>query len=331
MAMESNKQIIKYNSVDGNTAIEVNLANETVWLSLNDLVKLFGRDKSVISRHIGNIYTEGELERGATVANYATVQKEGDRVINRHLEYFNLDVIISVGYRVKSKAGTQFRIWATQVLRKQIIDNANKASNNFSVEDKYNQLIKTINIAASASKIEELSVSQAKGILNVLQQYAFALETLDKYDHQTLSIDISVEEETHHLTYNDAIKQIEIWRKYQKAGKLFGNEKDESFESSLSTIYQTFDGIELYPSIEEKAANLLYFIVKNHSFSDGNKRIAAGLFVYFLDLNNKLLNNKGQKIIGDNALVAITIMIAESKTEEKDMMVKLVVNLIKST
>ena len=329
--MESNKEIIKYNSVDGNRAIEVNLANETVWLSLNDLVKLFGRDKSVISRHIGNIYTEGELERGATVANYATVQKEGDRVINRHLEFFNLDVIISVGYRVKSKAGTQFRIWATQVLRKQIVDNANKASNNFSVEDKYNQLIKTINIAASASKIEELSVSQAKGILNVLQQYAFALETLDKYDHQTLSIDISVEVETHHLTYNDAIQQIEIWRKYQKAGKLFGNEKDESFESSLSTIYQTFDGTELYPSIEEKAANLLYFIVKNHSFSDGNKRIAAGLFVYFLDLNNKLLNNKGQKIIGDNALVAITIMIAESKTEEKDMMVKLVVNLIKST
>ena len=328
--MESNKQIVKYNSVDGSTEIEVNVSNETVWLTLNDLVKLFERDKSVISKHISNVFKEGEVSKESTVAKYATVQKEGDREISRDITYFNLDVIISVGYRIKSKRGTNFRIWATNVLRKHLIDNASKAAKTNTWEDKYEQLNKAISLAANATKREDLSASEAKGILNVLQQYAYALETLDKYDHQSLSIDIPAQTETIRLTYKDAIAQIVIWRNHQKAGKLFGNEKDHSFKSSLDTIYQTFDKAELYPSIEEKAANLLYFIVKNHSFTDGNKRIAAGLFVYFLDLNSKLLNHNGEKIIADNALVAITILIAESKTEEKDMMIKLVVNLINS-
>jgi len=330
--MESSKQIVRYNSVDGQTDIEVNVSNETVWLSLNDLVRLFGRDKSVISRHVSNVYKEGELDRGATVANFATVQKEGEREVNREIEYFNLDVIISVGYRIKSKTGTNFRIWATNVLKKQIIESANRLSNSKSIEAKYNALIDTINIAASVSKKGALSIPEAKGIIDILHQYAFALETLDRYDHQSLSIDVSqtTETEVQKLTYTFAMNQIVIWRNFQKAGELFGKEKDQSFKSSLETIYQTFDGIDVYPSIEEKAANLLYFIVKNHSFTDGNKRIAAGLFVYFLDMNQKLLNEYGNKRIGDNALVAITIMIAESKTEEKDMMVKLVVNLINS-
>ena len=165
--------------------------------------------------------------------------------------------------------------------------------------------------------------------IKVIEDYAYALETLDKYDHQKLTIETSSSQASiKKLTYEEAITQIILWREYQKAGNLFGNEKDQSFRSSLETIYQTFDDTDLYPSFEEKAANLLYFVVKNHSFSDGNKRIAAGLFVYFLDMNNQLLNESGNKRIGDNALVAITIMIAESKSEEKEMMIKLVVNLI---
>ena len=329
---ETIQQLIQYNAADGNVAIAVNLANDTVWLSLNDLVQLFERDKSVISRHISSIYKEGELVRNATVAKYATVQKEGGREISRDIEYFNLDVIISVGYRVKSKRGTNFRIWASSVLKKQLIENAKKSSGSIDYEEKYLPLIKTITIATNTALLDDLTASESKGILKILQEYAYALETLDKYDHQQLTIALPTETvvEIEKLIYENAIQQIRIWRDFQKAGNLFGNEKDQSFKSSLETIYQTFDGIDLYPTIEEKAANLLYFIVKNHSFSDGNKRIAAGLFVYFLDMNNKLLNNYGNKRINDNALVAITIMIAESKSEEKDIMAKLVVNLINS-
>jgi len=194
---------------------------------------------------------------------------------------------------------------------------------------KYTEIQNAIKLASKAGNVESLTSTEAKGILKVIETYAYALETLDKYDHQKLTIDSAESvQKLQKLSYKEAIKQIKIWREFQKAGSLFGNEKDESFKSSLETIYQTFDGIDLYPSLEEKAANLLYFIVKNHSFSDGNKRIAAGLFIYFLDLNYKLYNDLGNKRIGDNALVAITIMIAESKADEKDMMIKLVVNLI---
>ena len=326
--MESGNQLIQYNSADGKAAIEVNLANETVWLSLNDLVKLFERDKSVISRHIGNVFKEGELDRTATVANYATVQREGDREITRDIEYFNLDVIISVGYRVKSQRGTNFRIWATNVLKSKLLDNVRKTNLHAgNVEDKYLQLINTIHIAANAASNDELNASEAKGILKILQEYAYALETLDKYDHQQLAISETSRQEVQKLSYQEAKRLIEEWQSVQKTGELFGREKDESFKSSLNSIYQTFNGVDVYPSIEEKAANLLYFIVKNHSFADGNKRIAAGLYVYFLDKNNALYKSDGSKKIGDNALVAITIMIAESRTEEKDVMVKLVVNL----
>ena len=241
-----------------------------------------------------------------------------------------MDVIISVGYRVKSKQGTQFRQWATQRLKDYLVKgfvlNEKRLKE---LNYKYSELQNAIKLASNAGNVESLSSTEAKGILKVIETYAYALETLDKYDHQRLTIDAEESvEELYKLTYDEAIEQINIWRDFQKAGKLFGNEKDESFKSSLATIYQTFDEIDLYPSLEEKAANLLYFVVKNHSFSDGNKRIAAGLFVYFLDLNNRLYNEFGNKRIGDNALVAITIMIAESKSDEKEMMIKLVVNLI---
>ncbi|WP_445718084.1 RhuM family protein [Flavobacterium sp.] len=323
-------EIILYKSADNQTEIEVQFEKETVWLSLNQLAQLFGRDKSVISRHLKNIYNSQELDFEATVAKNATVQNEANREVKRTIEYYNLDAIISVGYRVNSKQGTQFRQWATQRLKDYLVKGyALNEKRLKELDYKYTEIQKALQLATKAAHIENLTSSEAKGILKVLEQYAYALETLDKYDHQKLSIEATSEtENVYHLSYDEAIEQIYIWRDFQKAGSLFGNEKDQSFKSSLETIYQTFDGEDLYPTIEEKAANLLYFVVKNHSFSDGNKRIAAGLFIYFLDLNHKLLNQEGNKKIADNALVAITIMIAESKPEEKDMMTKLVVNLI---
>jgi len=317
-------QIEIYKSLDNAIELQVNLDKDTVWLTQEQLVLLFQRDQSVISRHIRNVFNENELDEKSNM------QKMHIANSDKPVSYYNLDVIISVGYRVKSKQGTQFRQWATQRLKDYLVKGY--ALNEKRLKElhyKYSDLQQAIKLAANAGNIESLSSTEAKGILGVIDQYAYALETLDKYDHQKLTIDSDTSEtEIQKLSYEEAIHQINVWREYQKAGKLFGNEKDQSFKSSLETIYQTFDTSDLYPSIEEKAANLLYFVVKNHSFSDGNKRIAAGLFIYFLDMNQKLYNEQGNKRIGDNALVAITIMIAESKSEEKDMMIKLVVNLI---
>ena len=319
--------IILYNSDENNIELQVSFDNETVWLNRHQLALLFNRDIKTIGKHINNVFLDGELSKKSVVANFATTAIDGKTY---QVEYYNLDVIISVGYRVKSKQGTQFRQWATQRLKDYLVKGY--ALNEKRLKElnyKYADLQNAIKLAANAGNSDSLSTNEAKGILKVIEEYAYALETLDKYDHQNLTIEtLSSEEKIIKLHYDEAIKQIIIWRDFQKAGNLFGNEKDQSFKSSLETIYQTFDGEDLYPSIEEKAANLLYFVVKNHSFTDGNKRIAAGLFVYFLDLNNKLLNEFGNKRIGDNALVAITIMIAESKSEEKDIMTKLVVNLI---
>lgn len=317
-------QVEIYKSVNNAIELQVSFDNDTVWLTQEQLVLLFQRDQSVISRHIRNVFNENELDEKSNM------QKMHIPNSDKPVSYYNLDVIISVGYRVKSKQGTQFRQWATQRLKDYLVKGY--ALNEKRLKElhyKYSDLQQAIKLAANAGNIESLSSTEATGILKVIEQYAYALETLDKYDHQKLTIDSDTSEtKIQKLSYEEAIYQIYVWRDYQKAGKLFGNEKDESFKSSLETIYQTFDGIDLYPSLEEKAANLLYFVVKNHSFSDGNKRIAAGLFIYFLSLNDKLLNELGTKRIGDNALVAITIMIAESKPEEKEIMIKLVVNLI---
>lgn len=318
------QQIEIYKSVNNAIELQVSFDKDTVWLTQEQLVLLFQRDQSVISRHIRNVFNENELDEKSNM------QKMHIPNSDKPVSYYNLDVIISVGYRVKSKQGTQFRQWATQRLKDYLVQGY--ALNEKRLKElhyKYSDLQQAIKLAANAGNIESLSSTEASGILKVIEQYAYALETLDKYDHQNLTIDTLIEPaEIQKLSYENAIKQISIWRDFQQAGKLFGNEKDESFKSSLETIYQTFDGVDLYPSLEEKAANLLYFVVKNHSFSDGNKRIAAGLFIYFLSLNDKLLNEWGTKRIGDNALVAITIMIAESKPEEKEIMIKLVVNLI---
>lgn len=321
-------EILIYQNKDNESLVEVRIDADTVWLTQAQIVSLFDRDRSVITKHINNVFKEQELERNSVCAKFAHTGSDGKTY---QVEHYNLDAIISVGYRVKSKRGTQFRIWASKVLKDYLIKGY--ALNNTKLQEtqqRLSDLKESIHLLENVVSQKSLSNDEVSGMLKVVSEYAHALELLDQYDHQTLRIDIKENEETNKLSYEEAIEQIKRWRERQQAGLLFGNEKDQSFHSSLETIYQSFDGIDLYPSIEEKAANLLYFVVKNHSFTDGNKRIAAGLFVYFLDKNNKLYDLKGNKIIADNALVAITIMIAESKSEEKEIMIKLIVNLMKA-
>ncbi|WP_419802162.1 RhuM family protein [Mucilaginibacter sp.] len=325
----TNDQIIIYQSTDGTATVDVKLQEDTLWLTLNQLADLFERDKSVISRHLRNIYDEGELERTATVAKNATVQIEGERKVGRELEFYNLDVIISVGYRVNSKRGTQFRIWANKVLKDHLIKGYSINERRLKEHnDQYNSLKQTVQLLGNVLKSKELTSDEATGLLKVVTDYSYALDILDKYDHQQLGVEGTTDQQLFVATYEEAIQAIKALKDKFGGSSLFGNEKDQSFKGSIGTIYQSFGGVEFYPTIEEKAANLLYFVVKNHSFSDGNKRIAAYLFVWFLEKNNILYREDGSKRIADNALVALTLMIAESKPEEKDMMVKVVVNLI---
>ncbi len=313
-----NSEIKIYKTDEGKTSIKVKLEKETVWLSLNQISELFERDKSVISRHINNIFKEGELEKVSTVAKYATVQEEGKRKITRNIEFFNLDVIISVGYRIRSKRGTQFRIWANQVLKDYLIKGYVINQQRLEKQIKqFNELKETIKILGNSLEYKELSNDESKGLLKIISDYSYALEILDQYDYQTLKIENTSKKEIYRLTYEEAISHIKLVKRTYGNSDLFGHEKDNSFKSSISTIYQTFGGVDLYPSIEEKAANLLYFIVKNHSFTDGNKRIAAFLFLYFFEKNGLLFTQTGNKRIADNALVALTLIIAVSKPEEK--------------
>lgn len=303
--------------------VQVKLDKETVWLSLNQIAELFDKDKSVISRHINNIFREKELERKATVAKNATVQMEGEREIVRNIEYFNLDVIISVGYRVNSKKGTQFRIWATNQLKEHLIKG-------YTINEvRLKQLQQTIQLVKRASR-QISNTDVAQGLMEVLSDYSRALDILDDYDHRKLLKKVTESAVTFSIDYNEAIKAIKQLREKFGGSSLFGNEKDQSFKSSIGVIYQTFDGKDLYPSLEEKAANLLYLVVKNHSFTDGNKRIAAWLFVWYLAKNNFLYNADNSKKITNNTLVALTLMIAESNPTEKEMMINVIINLMNS-
>ncbi len=328
-SLEQMNEVIIYKTLNDQTQVEVQFENETVWLTQKQMALLFAKSLKTINEHVKNIYQEHEVERTPTIRNFRIVQKEGKRTIEREIEHYNLDVIISIGYRVKSKQGTQFRQWATQRLKDYLVkgyainEQRLKAS-----QQQLSDLKKSMKLLENVVQQKQLSSDEAIGLLKVVTAYSHALDLLDKYDHQQLLIPTEKKVAVKKLTYAEAIKQIILWRNQQNAGKLFGNEKDESFQSSLQTIYQTFGGKDLYPSLQEKAANLLYFVVKNHSFTDGNKRIAAGLFLYFLDKNKQLYAIDGSKIIADNTLVAITIMIAESNPNDKDMMIKLIVNLM---
>lgn len=322
----NNSKIEIYQIDSGKTEITVKLDNDTVWLNLNQLTELFQKDKSVISRHISNIFKEKELERNSVVAKNATTASDGKIY---QVDYYNLDVIISVGYRVKSQRGTQFRIWANRILKEYLIKGYSINEKKITQQaEQLKELQKSVKILGEVIEYKSITKYESIGLLKIISDYAYALDILDQYDYQSLKITETSGKEFYQLTYDEAICQIHNVKRVYGNSPLFGNEKDESFKSSISSIYQTFDGVDLYPSIEEKAANLLYFITKNHSFSDGNKRIAAFLFLYFLEKNGILFNEYGIKRIADNALVALTLMIAVSKPDEKDIIIKVIVNLI---
>jgi prophage maintenance system killer protein len=319
----SGGQIVLYQN-----QMEVRLVKDTVWLSLNQMADLFERDKSVISRHLFNIYQINELDRKSTVAFFATVQKEGSRTIKRSVEYFNLDAVLSVGYRVNSKRGTQFRIWATNVLRKYLADgyvlNKKRLENQ---ADKIKELQIAINLLKNVAALENIS-NETRGVIEVIAEYTRALHILDDYDHEKLTFPKGTKRNLSILSYEEAKKIIIAMKNKYHDSKLVGLEKDHSFKSSIGAIYQTFGGKDVYPTIEEKAAHLLYFVTKNHSFVDGNKRIAAALFICFLHKNKILLKKDGSKRLDDNALAALTLMVAASKPAEKNIMIKVILNLI---
>lgn len=315
MATDKQDSLIFYKSEDGNIQLNVKLEKDTVWLTQSQMSNLFGVDRTVIVRHIRNIYKSAELCEDATCAKNAQVQEEGGRTVRRTIPYYNLDMIISVGYRVNSKNATQFRIWATSILKQYLIKG-------YAINDqRLQQLGEVIRIMKRTQN--ELN---AKQVLSVIENYSTALTLLDDYDHQCMKRPEG-SKATYVLSYEECRNLIDQMR-FNADSDLFGHEKDDSFKGSIGNIYQSFGGEDVYPSLEEKAANLLYFVTKNHSFSDGNKRIAATVFLYFLDKNGILYDENGNKRIADYTLVALTIMIAESRTEEKEMMVSIIMNCI---
>ena len=319
--MDLNDKIVIYQTADGQTSIDVKLENDTVWLSANQMAILFDRDEKTIRKHINNVFSEGELEKEN---NTHFLRVDG---VKQPVAFYSLDVIISVGYRVKSQRGTQFRIWANKVLKEYLIKGY--AVNKALTEQRYTELKQLVNVLGRTVKAQEVLTSDdALNLVEVVADYAYALDTLDKYDYQQLAVEQTTNEAKFHATYEGAMKAIEELKEKFGGSQWFAHEKDDSFKSSIGQIYQTFGGQDLYPSVEEKAAMLLYLVTKNHSFSDGNKRIAATLFLWFMAGNGILYNPDGTKRIADNTLVALTLMIAESRTEEKDVMVKVVVNLI---
>ena len=320
-------QIVIYQTEDGQTQIDVRLENETVWLTQAQMAELFKSSRTNVLEHIQHIYEDEELEKEATCRNFRQVRQEGKRTVNRAIIMYNLDMIISVGYRVNSKRGVKFRQWANKVIKDYLIKGY--AVNERIRHEQIGELRQLVGMLGRTLQNQEvISNDETTALFEVVTDYTYALDTLDNYDYERLSIEKTTKEEPFHATYENAMEAIDGLREKFGGSVLFGNEKDDSFKSSIGQIYQTFGGEELYPSVEEKAAMLLYLVTKNHSFSDGNKRIAATLFLWFLNNNGILYREDGSKRLADNTLVALTLMIAESKTEEKDVMVKVVVNLI---
>ena len=330
IGFEEENSIVLYQTEDGQTQIDVRLENDTVWLTQAQMAELFQKDRTVITRHINNVFKEGELIRKEVSAKIAHTTRHGaieGKSQTQDLVLYNLDVIISVGYRVKSKRGTAFRIWARNILKEYLVKGY--AVNERIRKEQIGELRQLVGMLGRTIQSQlVLTTDETNALFEVVTDYTYALDTLDNYDYERLTIDKTTKEETFHATYENAMKAIDGLRDKFGGSGLFGKEKDDSFRSSIGQIYQTFDGKELYPSVEEKAAMLLYLVIKNHSFIDGNKRIAATLFLWFLNNNRVLYRPDGTKRIADNTLVALTLMIAESRTEEKDVMVKVVVNLI---
>lgn len=326
--MRKNNEIAIFKSKDGVIELQVKLDNDTVWLTQKQLSNLFDLQVPAINKHLNNIFKTKELEINSVISKMEITASDG-KVYKTNI--YNLDAIISVGYRVNSKRGTEFRIWASSVLKQYLVNGYAINEKRLKTQvGKIKELHETINLLEHVMHQKELKSDEAVGLLEVIKDYTLALDLLDRYDHETLQIEKSKlsKKKALVLSYEEALSVVqELARKFG-ASSLFGKEKDKSFSSSINGIYQTFGGVELYPSIEEKSSNLLYFLVKNHSFVDGNKRIAASIFLYFLNKNRVLYKADGSRILNDNALVAVTLMIAESKPEHKDTIVKMLVNLI---
>ena len=327
---ESRGEIILYQTPDGSTSIDVKLENDTVWLTQSQMAELFQTTQQNISLHIKNAFKEGELVKEEVVKDFLTTTDHGaikGKVQTHSVSFYNLDVIISIGYRVHSPVGVHFRRWANSVLKDYLIKGYAVRDN--LIQERYDDLRNLVNMMGrTMSYLDSPTKTEISSIFDVVKDYTYALDTLDSYDYQTLKIENTSGAGSFHATYENAMAVINGLKEKFGESSLFGNEKDESFHSSIGQIYQTWDGVDLYPSVEEKAAMLLYLVTKNHSFSDGNKRIAATLFLWFMENNGILYGRNGEKRIGDNALVALTLMIAESKTEEMDTIIKVVVNLI---
>ena len=312
---EKRADLVLFTSSDGKVSLPVVMQNETVWLTRSQLAELFERDETTIYRHIQNALKE-ELDRIVVVANFATTTPHGaiaDKTQTHLTEHYNLDMIISVGYRVKSKRGVEFRRWANAVLKDYILKG-------YAVNE---NRMKQLGEAVRLMRRTEDSLD-SKQVLSVVESYSRALNLLDDYDHQSMKRP-SGDQAIYVLDYEECRRVIDSMR-FGNESDLFGAEKDDSFKGSIGNIYQSFGGVEIYPTLQEKAANLLYLITKNHSFFDGNKRIAATMFLYFLDRNGILYDERGEKQIDDHTLVALTIMIAESRPEEKEMMISVILN-----
>lgn len=322
--MRTNIEI--FQSSNGEIEFSSDIEHETIWASLEQISKLFARDKSGISRHIKKILESGELDKNATVAKIATVQKEGNRKVSREIDYYNLDMVISIGYRVDSKEATQFRKWATTVLKKYLTDG-------YAINEKKITQTKAIlnNLKATIEFIASKQIGEEKELLHLLQNYTKTLSLLEGYDKSDIN-DFCGTSSRYRLTYDETKNVINELKKelMQKgeATELFGNEKANELEGIVSNLYQTFGGEELYPSIEDKAIHLLYLIIKDHPFNDGNKRSAAFMFIYFLDKCDYLYKNNGEKKINENALTTLTLLVASSNPKEKDLLVKLIKHLI---
>jgi len=316
----SKGQVILYQN-----KLEVRLEHDTVWLIQSQIARLFGIKRPAITKHLSNIFKAKELHETSVCSILERTARDGKIYKTK---FYNLDAIISVGYRVNSTRATQFRIWATNVLKKHLINGYTINEKRLkAAEYKYLELQKSIKLLSNVINIEGIS-DEAKGLIKVIDEYSKALNILDDYDHGRLAVPKGTKKSRYKLTYEEARKIIETMRKKFKDSSLFGQEKDESFKSSIGAVYQTFNGKDVYSTVEEKAAHLLYFVTKNHSFVDGNKRIAAAIFVCFLQNNSILFRKDETRRIEDNALVALTLMIAVSKSSEKDTMIKVILNVL---
>lgn len=323
----SKGKVIIYSNADGIDNLEVVKQDDTLWLSAEKIAELFQKDRTNIQRHIKHIYQDNELGQDSTCAFFAQVQKEGNRSVKRQIPYYNLDVILAVGYRVSSKVATSFRKWATKILHEYITDGYVINENRLKLEqDKVKSLQEAISLLGRSLNNQIENIDNAKDVVKILDTFAHGLDLLDSFDHKTLDNKGNTQKEAVRITTEEFLQVVKEM-KSEFASDVFGNPKDESFDSSVNQIYQTFGGEELYPTLEEKASMLLYLITKNHSFSDGNKRIAASCFLYFLDKNNMLYKDN-TPIIENSALFALTVLIAESNPQEMETMKQIVVSVL---